>query len=74
MAVKRLFVVADSHDLGALAKALISVGVAAEQIHISKDQLNSELTSLGVRADVPSGELEVSSRYKIDTASQMGVP
>jgi len=74
MSIKRLVVVVDDYDLEILAKALISVGVSAQHIHVSSDHDSAELRKLGIKADVRPGRLLVKDVPKIDQASLLGIP
>ena len=73
MSVKRLIIVADRYDLEKLVSTLVSTGVEASEIHISKDQGTAALAEMGVKIDVPSGRIPM-QRGGIDHATLLGVP
>jgi hypothetical protein len=61
MAVKRLVIVADQHDLADLTTALIKAGVKAKEIYVSADHATPYLRAQGVNVDLPVGQIRVSS-------------
>lgn len=70
MAIKRLVVVADQHDLSDLTTALIKAGVKAEEIYVSKDCATPHLRAQGVNVDLPVGRIQVTS-YIMGRPSEM---
>ncbi|RJQ33684.1 hypothetical protein C4566_03275 [Candidatus Parcubacteria bacterium] len=72
MSIKRMIVVADDYDLEVVSRALISIGVKAEHIHISRDQTTTALAELGVESkQLPPGPILIGFKDKQPWASDV---
>lgn len=61
ISVYRIVLIADQYDPTELIDALILAGVKPDDIHISSNQVSSELMRRNIHFDVPSGVIDVKS-------------
>ena len=57
----RILVVTDNLDLESIIRGLITNGVPADRLHVTRSFLTEEMAASGVVGDLPRGKLEISS-------------
>lgn len=72
MSSKRLIIVADGHELKRICQVLMSTGLSADRIHVSRD-CQQEVASLpDVVTDLPTGRLAYYAEHEKRSCCRRG--